>query len=180
MSRAAFGLAVFLAFPTCALRAQDVSPSTALRWSLLGTVVPIGGGLALMAATGGMDQNAGAGYVGVVSFLGGIVVGPSLGYFSMGRPGRAWTGIGLRALGFGAALGAAAASWDCTGSECDGAAVGALLGSAVTLGSLIYDVATVQGAARRQQESRRGTSVNVAPTYSTSRHAAGMAVRVTF
>ena len=177
MCRAALGLVVILAFPTCPVRAQDVSPSRAVRWSALGTVVLVGGGVALMGAAG---ENAGVGAIGATSFLGGIVVGPSLGFFSIGRPGRAWTGIGLRVLGFGAALGAVGASWNCSRGECAPGQAVLLLGTALTLGSAIYDIATVKNAARRQLEATRGTAVSVLPTYSMSRHAAGMSVRVRF
>jgi hypothetical protein len=181
MCRAALGLAVILAFPTCPMRAQDVSPSRAVRWSVLGTVVPIGGGVALMGAAGnGPDASAALTMLGFLSFTGGIAAGPSLGYFAIGRPGRAWTGIGLRALGFGVTLGVVGASMSCSSGECGAAAVGVLLGSAVMLGSAIYDIATVKNAARRQLEAARGTAVSVLPTYSMSRHAAGMLVRVRF
>ena len=118
--------------------------------------------------------------LGFVSFTGGIAAGPSLGYFAIGRPGRAWTGVGLRVLGFGAALGAIGASWNCSGAECGPGVVVFLLGTALTLGSAIYDIATVKNAARRQLDAARGTAVSVRPTYSSSRHAAGLAVRVRF
>ena len=37
--------------------------------------------------------------LGFTAFAGGLVVGPSLGYFYAGQSGRAWQGVGLRALG---------------------------------------------------------------------------------
>jgi hypothetical protein len=55
-----------------------------------------------------------------------------------------------------------------------------LAGSALMLGSVIYDIATVKDAARRQLEGARGTAVSVLPTYSISRHAAGLLVRLRF
>jgi len=93
---------------------------------------------------------------------------------------RAPSGVGLRVLGFGALIVAAAASWDCYGHECETVGSAALVGSAVTFGSAIYDVASVRGAVRRRNEQARRVSVRVAPTYSSRRHAAGVSVRVLF
>jgi len=88
-----------------------------------------------------------------MAFTGGLVVGPSLGYFYAGQRGRAWRGLGLRILGYGALFGAVAASWDCygDGDECRAGAALAVVGSAMTLGSAIYDIASVRGAVRRRQ-----------------------------
>jgi len=182
VSRIAAGLAFMLACAVAPAPAQRASESAALGRSLLGTVVPIGVGLAMMAAAGneGPDGNAAAGEVGGLSFTGGLVVGPSLGYFHIGQSGRAWRGVGLRVLGLGAAVAAAAASWDCYGNECETAGVVALLGSAVTLGSAIYDIATVRGAVRKRNDAAQGVSVGVAPTYSSRRHTAGVSVQVRF
>ncbi|HWO58082.1 MAG TPA: hypothetical protein VNN55_10995, partial [bacterium] len=57
-----------------------VSPGTAFNYSLLGTVLTV--------AT-------------LVAAYPGFLFGPSLGYFHAGQPGRAWTGIGIRALATG-------------------------------------------------------------------------------
>src|SRR6185312_2151270 len=75
------------------------SESTALRCSLLGTMVPIGVGTFLVGG------GAGASVV-----LGGAVIGPSLGHFYAGRPWRAAIGIGIRSaslVGLALAVGSA-------------------------------------------------------------------------
>jgi hypothetical protein len=182
VSRIAIGCAIVLACAPARARAQLPSESAALGRSLWGTIVPIGVGLVIAAAAGneGPDGNAGAGALGGLAFTGGLLVGPSLGYFYAGERGRAWRGVGLRVLGFGALIGAAAASWECYGSECETAGAVALVGSVVTLGSAIYDIATVRGAVRRRNERAQGVSVRVAPTYSSRQRAAGVALQLTF
>jgi len=183
MPRVMVGLAVLLACTVARAQAQRASESGAFGRSLLGTLIPVGLGWAMMASAydnSGLDENTAAGTVGALSFTAGLLVGPSLGYFYAGQSGRAWRGVGLRVLGLGAAVVAAAASWDCYGDECDTAGVVALLGSAVTLGSAIYDIATVRGAVRRSNDEARGVSVSVAPTYSSRRHAAGVSVQLKF
>jgi len=182
VSRIAIGLAVILACVPARAQAQRPSESVALNRSLWGTIVPIGLGLAMAASSGneGPNGNAEIGALGFVSFTGGLVVGPSLGYFYAGQPGRAWLGVGLRTLGFGGLIAAVAASWDCYGAECAKARAAAAVGSALTLGWVIYDIATVRGAVRRHNEVAQGVSVRVAPTYSSRRHAAGVSVQLTF
>jgi len=180
VSRIAIGFALILACVPPRAQAQRPSESAALGRSLWGTIVPIGVGWAILASSNGPDQNGATAAVGGLSFTGGLVVGPSLGYFYAGQSGRAWRGIGLRVLGLGTLIGAAAASWDCYGNECETARAVALVGSVVTLGSAIYDIASVRGAVRRRNERAQGVSVRVAPTYYSRRRAAGVALQVTF
>jgi len=74
--------------------AAQKSPSTAFQLSFFSTVVPVGAGLALAGA----DNEAGG-----LAFLGGLVVGPSIGHFYAGQVGR---GMGTTLLrGAGTALG---------------------------------------------------------------------------
>ena len=182
MSRIAVVVAVILACSPALMQGQRASESVALGRSLLGTIVPMGVGLAIVASARNDSPygSAEAGAIGFVSFAGGLVVGPSLGYFYAGQPGRAWRGVGLRALGVGALIAAAAASWDCHRHACESLGPAVLVGSAVTLGSAIYDIATVRGAVRRHNREAQRVSVRVAPTYSSQRRAAGVSVQLTF
>jgi len=50
----------------------------------------------------------------------------------------------------------------------------------MTLGSAIYDIASVRGAVRRRNEAAEGRSVRVAPMYSSRRHTVGVSVQLTF
>ena len=73
------------------------SPRTAFWLSFLGSAVPIGGGLILSETSENTSPGDAAVFVG-------SLVGPSLGHFYAGRPGRAWLGIGVRVAALGAAL----------------------------------------------------------------------------
>lgn len=74
------------------------SPSTAFQLSFFSTVVPMGAGTIALASSS--DNEAGA-----FAFLGGLIVGPSVGHFYAGQGGR---GIGTLLLrGAGTALGIA-------------------------------------------------------------------------
>jgi hypothetical protein len=124
------------------------SESKALRLSALGTLIP---GLAAVAsAPGAFGDSPGAGTVFVTAGAFAVLVGPSLGHFYAGRPGRAWLGIGLRCAGAAGFIGAVAASfpssWNSgSSSGADGAAVCAL---ALIGGSMIYDIGTAARSAR--------------------------------
>ena len=64
------------------------SPSTAFQLSLFSTVIPMGAGAAGLASS---DTDAAGAFV----FLGGLVIGPSVGHFYAGQGGR---GIGTTLL----------------------------------------------------------------------------------
>jgi hypothetical protein len=106
-----------------------------------------------------------------------LVGGPAAGYFYGGLPGRAWTGIGIRTVGLGAMIGAfGVCGWDC--SSADGAynAAWALFigGSAILLGSAVYDMATVSGAVRKRT---RAEALVLPPSPSGSPARVGISVR---
>lgn len=84
------------------------SGTTALLWSLVGTMVPVGAGVlaASLAAEGSNSPTPG------LLLLGGLLVGPALGHFYAGRPGRAFAGIGIRTVTLAGLLGGFAASWN--------------------------------------------------------------------
>jgi len=110
------------------------SESTALRLSMLGTGLPLGTGVLV------------AGDAGAWIFLGGAVLGPSLGHFYAERPGRALIGVGIRSaaiVGLAAAIGS---SWE---DESGGAAalgIGCLM---VGTASIITDIAEAPRSARK-------------------------------
>jgi len=163
-------LAVAIASPLSA-QAQDAyrarSPGTALAMSAFGTLVPIG--LVLAGATG--DEGGGL-------VLGGLLLGPSLGYLYGGETGRGLRGIGVRA-GVVAVTGLAAAgicSAGCNFFEDDNGAFGAaaviLLAGIVTTSVLaIRDVVRVDDAVRARN-GRRALDVRVA--YSPEARAPGI------
>ena len=75
------------------------SPSTAFQLSLFSTLVPMGAGALALASSSGESE------AGAFVFLGGLVVGPSVGHFYAGQAGR---GIGTTLLrGAGTVIGIA-------------------------------------------------------------------------
>jgi hypothetical protein len=170
--RSAFGvgvLAVAIASPLSAqapgsYRAR--SPGTALAMSAFGTLVPIG--LVVGGAAG--DQGGGL-------LLGGLLLGPSLGYLYGGETGRGLKGIGVRA-GVLAVTGLAAAGICSSGCDFwgdDNGAVGAaavvLLGLVTTSVLAIRDVVRVDDAIRTRNEKR---ALAVRLTYSPELRAPGV------
>lgn len=81
------------------------SETTALMWSLLGTVLPAG---AMILASSAESNNPAPGLL----FLGAVLVGPSLGHFYANRSGRALAGMGIRTLAMVGLVGGFAAAWN--------------------------------------------------------------------
>jgi hypothetical protein len=148
------------------------SPGMATTLSLLGTIVPIGTSFAFGEGQEGLAS---------VLFLGGLLVGPSLGYFYAGEMGSAFKGIGLRTAVLGATVGLAAAvcSGGCDivfGSD-DGAdaAVAILLGGLVATGILAgRDVARVDNSVRARNERIVRSAVSIGLQYVPEARAPGL------
>ena len=123
------------------------SEQTAFNYSLFGTLLPL---------------------PTLVLAVPGLWFGPSLGYFYAGRGGRAWSGIGIRTLAVGGMISSfGICGWDCgPGESAYNAAWAVFLTSGgVFVGSAIYDIATVKGDVRRQNESLTKTSWLISPEY---------------
>lgn len=82
------------------------SGNQALLWSLLGTTVPIAAALIVNDPENPEDPAV------ALLILGGVFVGPSLGHFYSGRPGRALVGMGFRAVALAGVVGGFAAAWN--------------------------------------------------------------------
>jgi hypothetical protein len=111
----------------------------------------------------------------------GLLVGPSLGYFYAGHSGRAWTGIGIRALATGGMISSfVICGWDC--GEGDAAYNIAwavfITSTGVFIGSAIYDIATVKGVVLRGGSRPNKTTLTLAPRYFTDSRAVGMQLRL--
>jgi hypothetical protein len=146
------------------------SETKAFRYSIVGTLLPIGMGFVLQGLTGNTDY-AGLAYPG-------ILVGPSLGYFYAGSPARAIGGIGIRcvALSAGLLFGFAVSEG---GDASDGevAVVVSLFG--LVAADAVYDVAHVRAHVRKKnREGLDGASLNIVPLYLADRNASGVGLRV--
>jgi hypothetical protein len=137
---------LLLASLTAALPAQSdslphpKSPRTALLLSLGATVVPYA------IAEQGQDQNT-------ALAVAAILVGPAVGHFYAGKPGRGLVGMGIRVGVTAVTVGVAQLAchdpqeWSCLGATL------AFTGAAV-LGSMVVDIAAAPGSARRSNEER--------------------------
>lgn len=142
--------------------AQFKSENTARIYSLYGTLIP--------TAT-------------LILAYPGLLIGPSTGYFYADQPGRAWKGIGIRALATGGMISSfLICGWDCDGGDPEyGIAWMVFLTSAGTfVGSAIYDIATVEGAVRRHNSQVLQTAWALTPTYSARDRALGLRLKLTF
>ncbi len=139
------------------------SPSRAFTYSLVGTLAPL---------------------PTLVLTLPAIIVGPSLGYFYGGMPGRAWLGIGLRTAGMGGmVLSFVICGWDCGPGDSgyDIAWATFLAGGGLTVVSAIVDIASVKGAVRRQNEKLKEKSdLAVIPMYFPMTNTVGMGLSLRF
>ncbi len=127
------------------------SEGVAFRASLLGTVGPIAVGLAL-AAPGPTNDAA---IPSILFITGGVALGPSLGHFYAGRPGRATATAVLRTGVMAASLIIAFSACPlegCTDEEEATAAISTVTGAAVAAGLAIYDIVTAKASVRRHNQ----------------------------
>lgn len=176
----------------------QLSEKTATRLSAFATIVPAGLGLIVALSQKGEDYRVTVGMYGeseivhrspnrFAPFLlisSGVVLGPSLGYFYAGRPGRAFAGMGIRtAIGFGTLIGAfATCGWNCgPGDGAYNTAWGIIVvGGAVAVGSAIHDISKVDDAVRSENQKRRHPKLAVIPEYFPGSKAVGLRAKLVF
>ena len=146
---------------------------------LVGTVLPVAGGIALMVAGHG-DFERDETSVGFLLASGGLLLGPSLGDWVGGSTGRGLAGLGLRtaALIGGAAAAYGICGWNCGPGDSDATiaqvvAVGAL---GLTVGLAVWDLTTL----RHRMRTPRAGGATLAPLFVPSTRAAGIAVHLRF
>lgn len=155
---------------------EPKSLAMALQWSLYGTLVPVAAGGGLLIAKPN-DPEA----FGLAAVVGGLVIGPALGHFYAGRPGRAIAGVGLRT-----ALGVGAAAVVISHSLCDAAvcrlsgtdATILVLGAVGLLASAAFDIARAPASARHYNATHG--EISVIPWLSPQQGTIGLVVRASF
>ena len=156
---------------TAAANAAGRSAAT-VGW--VGTLVPVGAGLLLMAS--GTDSDAfGWGYVIASS---GVIFGPSVANWSAGQTGRGFAGMFIR-MGVtwgGLVVAASNCFLDCSDNEAAASGGIFLVTQAVGLGLAIWEVATIKNRVIRE----RGGTISVSPTFSPATRSIGFAARVRF
>ncbi len=147
--------AVVSSQPPSPLAPSLKSGKTALLLSLLGTAVPLAATLPFIWESSGTSLAHTSAVVGV----GAIVIGPSLGHFYAGRPGRAFGGIGLRVLA-GAGVAVAGLGSGAEGGATSGQAALGVAGAIVGAASAIWDIASAPHSARvHNDRARRGLTL---------------------
>lgn len=148
------------------------SPVVAGLLSTGATVLPFGGGLAMVLANDPTADDS----AGLILMLGGFVVGPAMGHFYSENSGRAFDGI----VGRGMMLVMTGFTFIVN------PVLGGILGIPLTfgmLGSLFSDLASAADAARAYN-ARHGfgaqADVSVAPQFDPIHRQAGLALRWTF
>lgn len=146
-------------------------PASATLASAGFTVLPIVTGLAIAAS----DPEAGA---GVLLFLSGLILGPSIGYFTTGQTGRGFAGFGIRSGVFVGTVLLAYATCPvyCSESEESTATIIAISGLAVTAALAVYDITKV----RRKLPEGPAERVTFYPTYVPATKSPGIGIMVAF
>lgn len=150
------------------------SPALAEGLSIGGTVTPMLVPFVLGPRIGGPVFSPGRRLViGVVSVGSGLTFGPALGHFYAGNGARAWTGIGLRAVGSLVSPVLFVASI----FNGVGLAIAAVAGTLITVGSAAYDIGKASNSAR-QYNGRSGAQAQLAPIVGPEGDEVGLSLRV--
>ncbi|MCJ7508357.1 MAG: hypothetical protein MUO85_06450, partial [candidate division Zixibacteria bacterium] len=176
--------------------------NTALRWSLFSTLIPVATGVAIWIldkpeSVPNYDPWGNVHYqdkepnraIPVTLILSGIFIGPSIGYFYAGESDRGLDGIGIRmviALGTTALLGTILAKGTDTSGELGGLriigawALAAVIGSGLTVGHSIYDIAKVKSTVRKHNDSLKQTTLILTPRYFVDSKTYGVGLQIKF
>jgi len=152
---------------------QHQDPVSATLLSAAFTVFPTVAGIVMVTGEEGSSA-------GVLLIVGGLTLGPAIGYFSAGRVGRGVAGFGVRTLVLTGTL--ALGLFMCPG-VCDNSDKGAeaviVGGFVITAGLAAYDIATV----RRKLPLEGSASfrrVRIYPTYVAATKSPGLGVNIEF
>jgi len=153
--------------PTPILKSED----TALWLSLGSTLLPMGAGALMLAAS---DDGTALGTAGALLMGSGLFFGPAVGYWYGGAAGRGWKGVGIRfGTGFVASLGVLAICGGNGGENCNffdsknddtvaAASILMLAGLGVMAFSAVYDIAKVKSHVRKANDEKRRQAAQVA------------------
>jgi hypothetical protein len=132
--------------------------------------MPIGAALAM--SSDDVDDQAAA----ELTLLGALLVGPSLGHFYAGRPGRALLGVGLRTLALAGVTAGVAATWN---GDSDAGAAAGIAGVALGGAVVLWGIVRAPHSAKVRNEQRR-RSAAVSPTLSPDGSGIRVGARVSF
>jgi hypothetical protein len=176
-----------LALPLSAQESQDEAPlavklkseKKAVTMSVIATLVPWAVFLPLGLREGHDPGGLNSGEtIALVAAL-AIPVGPSLGYFYAGSPGRGLAGIGIRLVGLAGIVGGAFGSDNADANDSLMTAF-MIAGACVTAGSYIYDFAGLKKAVRRHNLKVQKLHVALAPVVLPKIKACGLQIQIGF
>lgn len=159
------------------------SETKALRWSLLGTLVPITTGVGTGILYSRPNDDPAPALVLIGS---GLLIGPSLGYFYGGKSDRGMKGVLIRTgievvtmVGAGIAVSSGGGDFGDFGNVV-AAFIVLAVGQGLVLAHGIYDIAKVKSEVRKYNQSLQETTLMVAPKYFADSGAPGLQLRITF
>lgn len=145
------------------------SEKFALTLSLVGTIVPF----SILVSRWGVGQSAARTWVSI----GGMFIGPALGYFYGGISGRGLPGIGVRSLCILSVIGGTYLAW----KDYTPLAFPLVFGGiAVFFISSIRDIASVSRKVREHNEEIRNIALSIAPIIIPQKKTFGIGVQVQF
>jgi len=160
-----------LAPPSLAQESQQGTPppvklkseSSALTLSVVGTTVPIPLIFLAAAASGPGGDADFLAWAGISS----LAIGPSIGYFYADSMGRAWSGIGFRAIGLAGIFGG-------------GGGFLSVAGAGIFIVSTVCDLVQVKSAVRRHNLRVKEKGLALVPVFSPRSKTVGLQVQFSF
>ena len=144
------------------------SEHIALAWSLFGTLVPVTAGILIR------DNDLYEGADGIL-IVGGVIVGPSLGYFYGGCAGEGLLWLGIRAC----LISIPAVLRETSPNAEDGRAIFFILGL-LAFTSAVADISQVEEAVRKRNQSMEKTTLTVTPKFFYGSKANGLELKIMF
>ncbi|HEQ98900.1 MAG TPA: hypothetical protein ENO22_06120 [candidate division Zixibacteria bacterium] len=159
---------------------RPLSPQSASRYSLYGTLIP-GVLCAASLVMAGSEENSGEDNTEAIMFMTGFVglwFGPGIGYLYTHHPWGFWRGALIRIGGTGAMITALAFTWD--DPNATGGWAVFLGGVAIIVGSAIYDIGQAGKCAENYNRKMGYSKIGIGPLYFQEEKTVGLGVTIRF
>jgi hypothetical protein len=159
---------------------KALSPQKAKRYSLIGTLIPVGLCTASLLLGGLSEESENADVAGLGFLTGwlGLCFGPGAGYLYAHHPWGFWRGALIRIGGTGLMIVSLAATWDDPGAS--GGLELFIGGTVALLGSAFYDIVQAGKSAEEYNRKNGFSRVSVKPLYFPHEKAPGLALSFNF
>jgi hypothetical protein len=162
-------VAVALCFSTCLAKATTKKSSVGVRYSVIGTSVPVIAGT-VVALTDNSDNESGQTGIGLSIVALGAIVGPGLGHFYADNGPKGLSGVMIRGLGVSAmVIGGTAAAENGSGifsGEYEAGALATIMvfgGAVVVAVSAFNDIASVDDSVEEYNDRSGRKIISIAP-----------------